>query len=62
MKILYSRIDQVEDSLIERRLLLVGIEKISSPIPGITPQTGPNCGDAVQINCSGSACNTMNNK
>ena len=40
----------------------MGIEKISSPIPGITPQTGPNCGDAVQINCSGSACDTMNNK
>lgn len=40
----------------------MGIEKNEITLPGITPQTGPGCGDAVQINCSGSACNTLNNK
>lgn len=38
----------------------MGIEKIPFSPPGITPQTGRGCRDAVQINCSGSACNTMN--
>lgn len=40
----------------------MNIEKIPMDVPGITPQTGPGCGDSVQVNCSGSACNTMNNK
>lgn len=28
----------------------------------IIPQTLPGCGDAAQVNCSGSECNSLNNK